>query len=80
MTDSERIDTEIGKFPEVFGLRGFPGQRFKINRSASFVSRGHVALYVFTEEGKAFCKGSPGELRRELLTFAKRGDRTRGTE
>ena len=63
------VKTEAAKFPESFGLRGFPGQRFSINESASYESpfgSGNVMLYVFTEDGQAFSKGSPSELRREV--------------
>jgi len=66
---SDTIKTEATKFPESFGLRGFPGQRFTINQRASYeypFGSGNVMLYVFTEDGQAFSKGSPSELRREV--------------
>ena len=63
---SKRVKEEAAKFPESFGLRAFAGQRFSINESASYLSGGNVLLYVFTEDGKAFCKGSPTELQREV--------------
>ena len=65
-----KVAEEAGKFPEVFGLRAFPGQKFTINKSASYESpfgSGNVLLYVFTEDGQAFSKGSPSELRREVV-------------
>jgi len=67
MTDQVKI--EAAKFPKSFGLRGFPGQRFTMNQSASYESpfgSGNVLLYVFTEDGLAFSKGSPAELRKEV--------------
>ncbi len=67
---SDAVKQAAAEFSGVFGLRAFPGQRFKINESASYESpygSGKVQLYVFTEEGKAFSKGSPAELRREVV-------------
>ena len=84
MTD--RVKEEAAKFPESFGLRAFPGQRFTINESASYESpfgSGNVMLYTYTEDGLAFSKGSPAELRREVIpvtTVARKGDRVRGFE
>lgn len=66
---TEAVSKAAAKFPESFGLRGFPGQRFKINKAASYespINSGNVLLYVFTEDGKAFSKGTPSELRREI--------------
>lgn len=67
---SNRVKEEAANFPESFGLRAFRGQRFTINESASYESpfgSGNVVLYVFTEDGLAFCKGSPNELQREVV-------------
>ena len=61
----ETVAREVRGFPEEFGLRAFPGQRFTINRSASYWSGG-VMLYVYTAGGEAFCKGRPCELAREV--------------
>jgi hypothetical protein len=63
------VDKAMTEFPETFGLRAFPGQRFTLNRSASYerpLGSGDVMLYVFTEDGLAFSKGSPAELRGEV--------------
>ena len=68
MTDAELIDASIKEFPKVFGLKGFPGMRFNINASASYVSQGTIWLYTFNDEtGKAFCKGTVEELKREVI-------------
>jgi len=64
---NEKVTEARSQFPDTFGLRGFPGERFHINESASYVSGGEVLLYVFTEGGEAFSKGTPAELRRELV-------------
>ena len=66
MDNTNTIRDEIAKFPETFGLRAFPGDRFSLNESASYVSCGTLMLYVFTDEGQAFCKGTPAELQREV--------------
>ena len=68
MTNTTTIRDEIAKFPETFGLRAFPGDRFSLNESASYVSGGTTMLYVFTAEGLAFCKGTPAELRRVVTS------------
>lgn len=78
---NEAIDKAIASFPETFGLRGFPGDTFKIDRRDSFVSQGRILLYTHKlmsddsllskEAGKrvwsAFSKGSIEELRREVV-------------
>jgi len=66
MTNDERIKQAMAQFPEVFGLRAFPGKRFSLNERASYTSRGEVMLYVYTEDGLAFSKGTVEELRREV--------------
>jgi hypothetical protein len=73
MTDA--VKAAAAKFPKTFGLRAFPGDKFTINESASYESpfgSGNVLLYTYTvpadgSEGLAFCKGSPSEIRREIV-------------
>jgi hypothetical protein len=73
------VKEEAAKFPKTFGLRAFPGDRFTINESASYMSAGRVMLYIFTEDGKAFSKGTPEEIEREVTPApAAKGERTRG--
>jgi hypothetical protein len=67
VTNTERKNAAAAEFPGIFGLRAFPGQRFVVNRSASYVSRDEVMLYVYTADGLAFSKGTPEELRREVV-------------
>lgn len=62
-----QIAEAAAAFPEKFGLRAFPNQRFTINQRQSYVSRGEVFLYIFTEDGQAFTKGTPDELEREVV-------------
>ena len=66
MTNDERIKKAAAGFPETFGLWAFPGRRFAINERASYVRDGEVMLYVYTEAGLAFSKGTVEELRREV--------------
>lgn len=73
------IDEAVASFPATFGLRAFPGKVFHIERSQCYWDNGmlygkpdHEAgpmLYIFTGEegGLAFSKGSPAELRREIV-------------
>lgn len=69
------VDETIKQFPESFGLRAFPGQRFRLSRSASYF-RGPgeaVGLMLYTEVLKEngqwsdFCKGTIEELRRNIV-------------
>jgi hypothetical protein len=57
----------VASFPRKFGLRAFPNREFTINPSQCYETQGEYMLYVFTEDGQAFCKGSPDELRREIV-------------
>ncbi len=65
---NDQISAVIATFPETFGLRAFPGDKFTLNRAASYESGGQIMLYVYTADGLAFCKGSPVELRREVTS------------
>lgn len=69
---SDALDSIICQFPPEFGLRAFPGKRFCISRTASYISDNgdSVVLYVFVKQGDqwlSFAKGSPEELRREVI-------------
>jgi hypothetical protein len=69
------IAAEIYKFPATFGLSGFPGYLFRISRDASYIPNRskaeEVMLYtqVMCANGRwaDFAKGSPAELRREIV-------------
>jgi len=70
MPDSrqQRIEDAVSAFPEVFGLRGFPGKKFTLSVRASYIaSDGTVMLYTLTEEGLPFAKGTVAELTREVV-------------
>jgi hypothetical protein len=59
-------------FPATFGLRAFPGKVFRINKGNSYVSEVYgVMLYtdIRNDDGSwsCFAKGSPDELRREVM-------------
>jgi hypothetical protein len=64
----------IATFPQTFGLRNFPGDRFRISADASYFSRmtdTSPMLYTqrqheVTGEWNDFVKGTPGELRAQL--------------
>ena len=61
----------IDTFPQEFGLRGFPGKRFRINPRASyysFDSGAQMVLDVLTSEGWVnFCREGEKQLRAELV-------------
>jgi len=69
MSDDEKIRTAIAKFPATFGLRGFPGDVFRISPTASY--SGRLTLYTQRKVGNQwldFAKGSESELRREVIS------------
>ena len=62
------------KYGEVFGLRAFPGDRFKISKGASYVTFYDGVLrfmiYVYRlddDKWEAFSKGTPTECRRNFV-------------
>lgn len=70
--EQQRIVTAAAaEFPSEFGLRAFPGDRFRINIADSYVNDdGSVWLYLGIRKGDqwpAFGKGTPAELR-EVIT------------
>lgn len=65
------IVNAAAEFPETFGLRAFPGEKFRVSISASYVSDGQVMLYtdVWSRargEWQSFAKGTPAELRAQI--------------
>lgn len=75
--ESEMVAQAIAQFPKEFGLRAYPDKRFRISESASYVSSYPApdTIYLYTvilnDDGvwRCFCKGTPAELRRELVTL-----------
>lgn len=69
--DREKVAQAATSFPARFGLRAFPGDRFKILIEHSFVSDGKVMLYTgrLMPDGKwaSFAKGTVAELLREVV-------------
>ncbi len=64
------LDAAIAKFPPTFGLRGFPGETFRVSRDSSYVSGGSVMLYTEILRGGIwldFAKGTPAELRSQIV-------------
>lgn len=59
-------------FPETFGLRAYPGDKFRVSQPSSYVNDSRVVM-LYTEilmpDGKwsSFAKGTPQELRREVV-------------
>jgi DNA repair protein RadC len=69
-TPRQLIDRAADTFPDEFGMREFPGKRFRINRRNSYISDSGVTLYTETWNGDRwvdFAKGSPEELHREVV-------------
>ena len=78
----ERVANEVDKFPLVFGMRAWPGDTFRLSPGASYWSPGFdnecgkqdpgVILYTQIKDGDEwhdFAKGTPEELRREIVVF-----------
>ena len=66
--NDDQIKEAAAEFSGMFGLRGFPGQRFYVNKGQSYVSGGIVQLYVFDgDRGQAFAKATPDELRAQIV-------------
>lgn len=78
-SDERKLFLEVkARFPETFGLRGFPGEVFRISDSSSYFN-GPVfgpienkALILYTErvyqgEWRDFAKGTESELRAQLV-------------
>jgi hypothetical protein len=70
VSDDEKIRDAIGRFPRTFGLRGFPGDVFRISPTSSYIDDSRrVVLYTQRKTGNQwldFSKGSESELRREV--------------
>lgn len=67
----DKIRDAIGRFPITFGLRGFPGETFRLSPTASYVDDARVVLYAQRKDGDRwldFAKGSEAELRREVVS------------
>lgn len=68
--EQQAIRDAVARFPGIFGLRAFPGKRFRVSESASHFAFGAVQLYLQMdcEDGWLdFAKGTESELRREVV-------------
>jgi hypothetical protein len=69
----EMIAKVIATFPATFGLRGYPGEIFRLSLDASFFSDStSKALYLYTQrqdgdKWSCFVKGTESELRRNIV-------------
>lgn len=67
--ESQVIALEIANFPAEFGLNAFPGKRFRISPSASYVTRDSIQLYTEIQDGNrwlSFAKATPEELSHQI--------------
>jgi len=83
MTTSERnaaVREAVASFPPEFGLRAYPGEVFRVSPTASYWSDFEGGVLVYTQvrgrplfaqdappEWMDFAKGTPAELRRQLV-------------
>lgn len=80
MSDDEKIRAAIARFPPTFGLRGFPGDVFRLSPTSSYVSGGRVMLYTQRKDGNQwldFAKETEPDLRREVIS--KQGESAHAT-
>lgn len=77
--DESKVKREaIARFPEEFGLRAFPGDKFRISYGASYFRTWDDpdSLMLYTErlcedgKWKDFAKGTEAELRREVVRLS----------
>lgn len=79
ISDNAKIHDAIARFPPTFGLRGFPGDVFRLSPTSSYVSGGSVMLYTQRKEGDHwldFSKGTEPELRGEIVPLPSASGRT----
>jgi len=83
ISNYEQIRAAIARFPATFGLRGFPGDVFRISPTSSYVSGGRVMLYTERKDNDDwldFSKGTESELRGEVTSLASTGSRSHSTK
>lgn len=70
MITNEQAARLSADFPPTFGLRGFPGDTFRLGLEACFESNGVLMVYtqrLIGESWADFAKGTVEELRREIV-------------
>lgn len=75
--DETRCKRVMATFPDVFGLRRFPGDKFMVGRSDSlglnwsgrfsYQNDDEVMLYIANSKGQGFAKGTVAELRSQIV-------------
>ena len=78
ISDDANICYAVARFPPTFGLRGFPGDMFRLSPMSSYISGGNVMLYTQRKEGDHwldFSKGTEPELRGEIVPLPSAGGR-----
>lgn len=73
VTDEQATQMSVD-FPPTFGLRGFPGDTFRVGLEACYVGDdGSMVVYTQRWDGAAwldFAKGSIAEVRREMTAVS----------
>jgi hypothetical protein len=75
MEKQKAVEKAVDEFPGEFGLRAFPGERFRVSRSASYWSDYENRPLLYTErfkdgEWRDFAKGTVEKLRSEMVPLA----------
>ena len=70
----QAIEEAVKRFPDEFGLRSFPGEKFKIASGACYFDGDQIMLYTYrwcggTQEWRAFAKGTEKELRSNIVAL-----------
>ena len=72
ISDDAKIRDAIARFPPTFGLRGFPGDVFRLSPTSSYVSGGNVMLYTQRKEGDHWLDFSEETSRSLILQWISR--------
>lgn len=81
-TQYEILQGIAARFPATFGLRGFPGETFRVSVDASYFpaldvrDESRAILYLARDTGDGwacFAKGTEAEIRRELTAAPSKG-------
>lgn len=75
--EKKAFEAVVAKFPATFGLRGFPGETFRISERASYFGDAPFGsprpLMLYTErlcgdgQWRDFAKGTEGEMRAQYI-------------
>lgn len=83
MEKQRAVERAVAEFPGEFGLRAYPGERFRVSESASYWSDYENRPLLYTEryvdgEWRDFAKGTAEKLRGEMVSLPPRAQERAG--